>query len=107
MEIRIRVCMKLESLQGMESIIGRLAVFLKASLNQDCVVVKGCGREDLEEVISMKGIGSVIKNRDLECLLGRRVMSIRGIMLMIYEKDMERCFRLMELCLRVIGREIS
>jgi hypothetical protein len=107
MEIHTRECIKLENLQDMVNIIGQQVVFLKVSSNQDYVVVKVCGKEDLEGVINIKGIGLMIKNRGLEYLHGRKVMYIREIMSMIYEKDSGRCFGLMAQYPKEIGRRIS
>jgi len=64
----------------MDSITGQREVFLKDSLNQGCVVDRGCGNEGQAAAINTKENGSAIKRKDTVCLHGLKAIFTKEIM---------------------------
>lgn len=107
MEILIKEIIKWVNLRDMGSITGLVAVFSKEILKLGLGVARECGKKEQEEVISMKVNGSMIRKKDLGCLLGLMEVYIKDILLMISNKDKEKYCTRMELALKDNGKKID
>jgi hypothetical protein len=96
MGIPTRETMKMVSLQGLESIIGRQGASSRGSSRPACDADRDYGKKGREEAINMRGTGRQIKKMDMVCLHGLMEQSTKGSLLTILKRAMENCSTLME-----------
>jgi hypothetical protein len=64
---------------------------------------KDCGREDQEIAINMKDLIKVIRNGDMEYLIGRVETCTKEIIKETYETVMDRCIGIMVVIIKANG----
>ena len=89
------------------NITGQTKATLKVTLKMDFVVVKAFGNEERATVINMKASTKMIRNGDMESLLGPLVMRIKDNIGLIIGMAMAKCIGFKAIGIKAIGKMAS
>ena len=92
-----------ESLMVLDSIIGKIIVITKDTLIREYEADMEFGKKERVFAISMKDNLKIIKNKAMEFILGDVATYIKGIIKIICEMVMDKCFGRMAIFIKETG----
>ena len=99
-----KACTRMASHMVLANTIGQTKAISKATLKMDFVVVKAFGSEEQATVINMMVSTKMIRNGDMEFLLGPLATSIKDSIGLIIGMAMVKCFGFKAIGIKATGK---